>query len=47
MRKTLDQLKRDIDDFFSDTSRSPDETREGLEEAIEHIDTKLASLDEI
>lgn len=33
----LEELKKAVDKFFSDTSRSPAETREGLEEVSEHI----------
>lgn len=33
----LEELKKAVDKFFSDTSRSPTETREGLEEVSDHI----------
>lgn len=34
---TVEELKAQVDLFFSDTSRSPEETREGLEEVSDHI----------
>lgn len=33
----LEELKNAVDKFFSDTSRSPIETREGLEEVSDLI----------
>lgn len=37
----LAQLKAAIQEFFGDTSRSPEETRDGLEEAAADIETLL------
>lgn len=39
-----DKLLKAINDFFSDTSRSADETRDGLEEARDLIDELLEAL---
>lgn len=41
---TLDSVKQSIQDFFGDTSRSRSETREGLEELRDEVDTLLESL---
>lgn len=38
------QLIKAIDDYFSDTSRSPQEIREGLEEAVSHAEIMIESL---
>lgn len=35
-----------IDEFFGDTSRSPSETREGLERAVDHAQLLISSLPE-
>lgn len=34
----LEELKKAVEKFFSDTSRSPTETREGLEEVSDLIE---------
>lgn len=33
----LEELKKAVDKFFSDTSRSPAETRDDLEDVSDHI----------
>lgn len=38
------ELLKALDDFFSDTNRSPEETAEGLEELISDAEMKLESL---
>lgn len=40
-----DELIAAIQKFFGDTSRSPEETRDGLEEARDQIDTFLDTLE--
>ena len=40
----LDQLKKAITDFFGDTSRSQSETKEGLQEAADLIETFIETL---
>lgn len=45
---TLQEVKDQIDEFFSDTSRSKRETVEGLEEIVEHTEVSIGVLkDEI
>lgn len=40
----IEELKEAINKFFGDTSRSRSETKEGLEEASDHIQTMLDTL---
>lgn len=40
----VEELKAKVSEFFGDTSRSPSETREGLEEVVGHIELLIESL---
>jgi hypothetical protein len=42
-----DQIKTYLQKYFSDTSRSVDETRDGLESFIDEIRIMIESLDEM
>jgi len=44
MKKTYEELKKDLDDYFGDTSRSQEETIEDLETLIEEINMMIESL---
>ena len=44
MSMTTEELKIIVNAFFSDTSRSPLETLEGLEEVQEDIETMIEGL---
>lgn len=44
MAKTVEDVKASIDSLFSDTSCSQEETRERMEEIVEHIEICLESL---
>jgi hypothetical protein len=46
MTITLDAVKKSINDFFSDTTRPASQTREGLEEIRDDVDSKLEALAE-
>lgn len=41
---TKEDLIKAINEFFADTSRSKEETAEGLEEAIEHAENLIEAL---
>jgi hypothetical protein len=43
---SIQELKEAVDRFFSDTSRSPEETREGLEQVADHISMLCETLPE-
>src|SRR5574337_448469 len=45
MSKTKDEVLEEINEFFSDDSRTPSETREGLQEIRDEIDTLIDCLD--
>lgn len=45
-RVTLEELKAALDGYFNDRSRPAAETRDGLQEVADDIDTMIASLDE-
>lgn len=46
MSITLSAVKKSIDDFFSDTTRPASQTREGLEEIRDDVDSKLQAIAE-
>lgn len=41
---TIQQILKDIDLYFSDTSRPKEETGNGLDEIVEHVTDKLNAL---
>lgn len=43
---SVEQLRKAVQDFYGDTSRSRAETKEGLEEILCDIETLIASLDD-
>lgn len=45
MSISLDQVKKAVDDFFSDTSRSKDETKDGLEDIEDYARTRADSIE--
>lgn len=45
-KRQIDEIKDLIDRFFSDTSRSQKETRDGLEEILEHVTQYIDALPE-
>lgn len=45
MSISLDQVKKAVDDFFGDTSRTKAETKDGLEEIAEYADMRADTID--
>lgn len=45
MSISLDQVKKAVDDFFSDTSRCKDETKNGLEDIEDYARTRADSIE--
>lgn len=43
--KTLNELKQDVDDYFSDTSRSQFETADGLREIADMCNTMAEAIE--
>lgn len=41
---TIEEIKKLVNDYFGDVSRSPQETREGLEDLSSHIEIMADSL---
>lgn len=41
---SYDKAEKAITDFFGDTSRSPEQTKEGLQGLRDHIETLLEAL---
>ena len=45
MAKSIEEVKRAVDEYFADTSRSQAQTAADLRDLTEHIDLQLESLD--
>lgn len=44
--KTVEEIKKAINDFFGNRDRPRSETRDGLEEIMALVDSSLAALDD-
>ena len=43
---TIEQLREAVQDFYNDTSRSPEQTKEALEDLASDIEAFIESLDD-
>ncbi len=45
MSKSVEEIKKDLQEFFSDTERTPGETLDGLEEIQSEVEVMIESLE--